>query len=76
MNNKEKVYDVNIENTNIIPIPEESRKVLNKKLIKEDPLTPYQKINKKNIIAFVIMFMLITITITVVIYKLVIEKWI
>lgn len=74
MNDNDKVYDVNIENTDIIPIPEETR-TLNQKLIKEDPLTPYKKLNGKNIIIFVLLFMIIVITITVVIYKLVITKW-
>lgn len=74
MDNNEKVYDVNIENTNIIPVPEETRVILNKKLIKEDPLTPYKKLNSKNIIIGVLLFMIITIAITVVIYKLVIVQ--
>ena len=71
--NEDKVYDVNIENTNIIPVPEETR-TLNKKLIKEDPLTPYKKLKNKNIIIFVILFMIIVIAITAVIYKSVIMK--
>ena len=72
MNKEEKIYDINIEDTNIIPIPEESRKLLNKKLIKEDPLTPYKK-QSRNIILFVLLFMIIIISITVVTYKLVIQ---
>ena len=74
MENNEKIYDVNIEDTNIIPVPEESRIILNKKLIKEDPLTPYKKISNKNIFIFVILFMIIVVSITAVIYKLVIIK--
>lgn len=74
MQNKEKVYEVNIEDTNIIPVPEETRITLNKKLITEDPLTPYKKLNKKNIIIFVILFMIIVVAITAVIYKAVIIK--
>ena len=70
MNNEEQIYDVNIENTNIIPVPEESRKILNKKLIKEDPLTPYKKISTGKIILLVILFMVIVVSITVVIYKM------
>ena len=70
MEEKDTVYDVNIENTNIIPIPEESRKILNKKLIKEDPLTPYKKINNGKIILLVLLFMIFVVGITVVIYKL------
>lgn len=73
MNNEEKIYDVNIENTNIIPVPEETRK-LNKKLIKEDPLTPYKKSGENKIIAFVILFIFIVAFITAVIYKFVIAK--
>ena len=74
MKNDEKVYDVNIENTNIIPVPEESRRTLNKKLIKEDPLTPYKKLNNKKIIIMVLLFMIVVIAITTVIYKLGITK--
>ena len=70
MNNEEKIFDVNIENTNIIPIPNESRKILNKKLIKEDPLTPYKKNSKGKIIIFVILFIFLIAGITAVIYKL------
>lgn len=73
MNNEEKVYDVNIENTNIIPVPEETRKVLNKKLIKEDPLTPYKKINSGKIIGSILLLMIVVISITVVIYYMVIK---
>lgn len=69
MNNKDKVYDVNIENTNIIPIPEESRKILNKKLIKEDPLTPYKKNSNAKTILLVLLFILLIVGITTVIYK-------
>ena len=70
MEEKETIYDVNIENTNIIPVPEESRKILNKKLIKEDPLMPYKKISNGKIIGIVLLFMLVVVAITVVIYKL------
>lgn len=73
MNNEDKIYDVNIENTNIIPIPEESRKILNKKLIKEDPLTPYKKMNSGKIIGLILLLMIIVITITAVIYYMVIK---
>lgn len=71
--NEDKTYDVNIENTNIIPVPEESRKILNKKLIKEDPLIPYKKINSAKIIGLVLLFIIIIASITTVIYKLVIK---
>jgi len=66
---KELIHDVNIEDTNIIPIPEESRRILNKKLITEDPLKPYKKIKNGKIILFVILFIVVVITITAVIYK-------
>lgn len=69
MENKEITHDVNIEDTNIIPIPVESRKILNKKLITEDPLTPYKKIKSGKIILFILLFMIIVVAITVVIYK-------
>ena len=72
MKQDETVYDVQIENTNIIPVPKESRIELNKKLIKEDPLTPYKKISNKNIIIEIILFMIIVVIITAVIYKMVI----
>lgn len=65
---------VNIENTDIIPIPEESRKILNKKLIKEDPLTPYKKLTKGNYILLVLFFMILIVGITCVIYKFIIIK--
>lgn len=74
MEEQEKIYDVNIENTNIIPIPEESRKILNKKLIKEDPLTPYKKTSNGKIILFVLLFIILVISVTVVIYKMVLIK--
>lgn len=66
---KELIHEVNIEDTNIIPIPEESRRILNKKLITEDPLKPYKKIKNGKIILFVILFIVVVITITAVIYK-------
>ena len=72
MEEKEIIHDVNIEDTNIIPIPVESRKILNKKLIKEDPLTPYKKIKSGNIILYVLLFMVLVVLITAVIYKKVI----
>jgi len=70
---EEKVYNVNIEDTNIIPVPEETRKILNKKLIKEDPLTPYKKINSGKIIGLILLLMVIVISITTVIYYTVIK---
>lgn len=70
---KEITHEVNIENTNIIPIPEESRKLLNKKLIIEDPLKPYKKKHGTKI--FLILLLMITvIIITIVIYKAVLIK--
>lgn len=74
MDNQEKVYDVNIENTNIIPIPEESRRILNKKLIQEDPLIPYKKTRNIKIILLVIGFIILVAAITTVIYKMGIIK--
>lgn len=74
MDNQEKVYDVNIENTNIIPIPEESRRILNKKLIQEDPLIPYKKIRNIKIILLIILFIILVALITTVIYKMGIIK--
>ena len=58
--------EVNIENTNIIPVPEESKVILNKKLVKEDPLT--------KCIIFVLLFILLAGIITAIIYKYVIAK--
>ena len=75
MDNQEKVYDVNIENTNIIPIPEESRRILNQKLIQEDPLIPYKKTRNIKIILLVIGFIILVASITTVIYKMGIIKW-
>ena len=72
---KEIIHDVNIEDTNIIPIPEESRRILNKKLIYEDPLKPNKKIKNGKIILYVLLFITIIVAITVVIYKLVLMKW-
>jgi len=74
MDNQEKVYDVNIENTNIIPIPEESRRILNQKLIQEDPLIPYKKTRNIKIILLVIGFIILVASITTVIYKMGIIK--
>ena len=73
MNNEK---EVNIENTDIIPVPEESRVVLNKKLIKEDPLKPYKKLTKTNCILLIFLFIILVVSITAVIYKFVIAKWI
>ena len=64
------IHEVNIEDTNIIPIPEESRTILNKKLITEDPLKPYKKVKSGKIIMFVLLFMVVVVAITVVIYKI------
>ena len=61
-----------IENTNIIPVPEESRKILNKKLIKEDPLTPYKNNSNGKIILIILLFIIFIAVITAVIYKMVI----
>ena len=66
--------EVNIENTNIIPVPEESKVILNKKLVKEDPLTPYKKLTKTKCIVFVLLFILLAGIITAIIYKYVIAK--
>ena len=71
---KEIIHNVNIEDTNIIPIPEESRRILNKKLIYEDPLKPYKKIKNGKIILYVLMFVIIIVAITAVIYKMVLTK--
>lgn len=71
---KEIIHDVNIEDTNIIPIPVESRKILNKKLIIEDPLEPYKKKKGGKIITSILLFMIIVVAITAVIYKAVLTK--
>lgn len=71
--NEDKTYDVNIEDTSIIPVPEETRKILNKKLIKEDPLVPYKTKNTGKIILFTLLFIIIVVIITSVIYQLVIK---
>ena len=63
MENKEIIHDINIEDTNIIPVPVESRKILNNKLIKEDPLTPYKKSKSGKIILFILLFMIIVVAI-------------
>lgn len=73
MDNNETIYDVNIEDTNIIPVPTETRKILNKKLIKEDPLKPYKKINNLKIILLVFLFVIVVFIITSIIYKMVIS---
>lgn len=71
MNNEK---EVSIDNTNIVPIPEESKKILNKKLIKEDPLKPYKKITKTKYIILILLLIILVALITTVIYKYVILK--
>ena len=71
---KEIIHEVNIEDTNIIPIPTESRKILNKKLVVEDPLKLKKKRKIGKTILFLLFFMIIIIAITVVIYKMVLKK--
>lgn len=70
MDNKE--YNINIENTNIIPIPEEARKLLNTESNKSNDYK--KKLTKKNCIILVVLFMVLVVTITSVIYKMIIAK--
>ena len=71
MDNKE--YNIDIENTNIIPIPEEARKLLNTESNKSNNYE--KKLTKKNCIILVVLFMVLVVTITSVIYKMIIAKW-
>ena len=66
---KNEIHEVNIEDTNIIPVPVESRKIYNKKLIIENPLKPQRKKSTGKIILLLLLFMIIVVAITTVIYR-------
>ena len=67
--------EVNIENASTIPIPKESRILLNKRLITEDPLKPYKRIKKNKTIVTLILIIVFIVAVTYVIYKFGIIKW-
>ena len=65
--------EANHENTNINEKPE-NRILLNKKLVKEDPLNPYKRIKSSNPLVLILLFIVLATAITFVIYKFVILK--